>query len=1053
MPRLNRFWRAVALSILPVAVVSAATFGRVVPIGGPAADLALDQGRNVLYIANYTSSRIDVMSLTDNSIARSINVAAYPNSIAISMNGRYLLVTHYASSNGSALWKPGQDALTVIDLTTNQKRTFGLSSGPLGVAFGYDNLALIVTQNEFLQFDPVSGMTKVVQTFSDIGSQLLPVPLATFPSQISGGAMAATADGRHILGVLGVTPDGGGGSVLLRFSYNAANQQITAAEGLTTAPSLAPRAISISADTKYYMSGWALIGCGFGFLGDCTADGPLLSQWPNASGNLNVGTVAIRSSKSLIYAQFTPAKTGTTATNSSSSSSSAAASVSSLPPNLLILDSDNLAVRDRIQIPENLAGRSVFNSDESVMYSISDSGITVFNLATLDKAPRVTASAEDVVFRGNFCAGGPLTQTVDIVDQGGSATPFQICASGAAGCTVPGVKISPSYGVTPARVTITIDPSVSHALIGTKALQFDILSPQAINMPAPPARGVAEAGYKANVRNRFRVLINNRVPENRGAMVNVPGQLADVLADPARNQFYVLRQDKNQILVFDASSYKQIATLRTANTPTQMAITFDRSQLLVGHDNSQLAYRFDLNTLKPLPPIVFPMGHYPRSIAASSNAILAASRVAGPVHTIDRIDLLAESASTLPSLGPYKNDVNVSTTLMASPNGANVIAAMPDGNLLLYSAAADTFTASRKDFSALKGNLAASSSGSYIVDRYLFNQSLVSQGPVVDGADTPSGFVFTDTAGISTVVDSSGSGYVQRLTADGAPLPTGITEAPLTSDSEFPFARWLAPMADRSAFVQLTTSGFTVLPWNYDAAIAPPVLSKVVSAADLSSAVAPGGLAAVLGSGLSPVTMASADASLPTVLADSCLTLNGATIPMQFVSPTRINAQLPFGVDGKAELVLHTPNGVSDTLFVNIQSTAPSVFLTGSAGPVDNIATIFRATNGNLVTNSNPVHNNDRLVIYLTGMGKTFPGVDDGAPAPSDPLSVTLVPPTVTLGGTELPVEFAGLTPGSVGVYQINVVVPFKGVPTGFDIPLTVSQGGSSTMIPVRVVN
>ena len=29
----------------------------------------------------------------------------------------------------------------------------------------------------------------------------------------------------------------------------------------------------------------------------------------------------------------------------------------------------------------------------------------------------------------------------------------------------------------------------------------------------------------------------------------------DILADPARNRFYVLRQDKNQVLVFDGSTY------------------------------------------------------------------------------------------------------------------------------------------------------------------------------------------------------------------------------------------------------------------------------------------------------------------------------------------------------------------------------------------------------------------------------------------------------------------------------------------------------------------
>jgi uncharacterized protein (TIGR03437 family) len=1029
----------VAAAVFGASLASAATFGRVVQLGGQASDLALDEGRNVLYIANYTSSRIDVLSLADNTVGRSINVAPYPNSLAISPNGRYLVVTHYASSNGAALSKPGQDALTVIDLTTNQKQTFGLSSGPFGVAFGVDNLALIVTQVDFTLFDPVSGRTIVLDTISNLASQTLPVPLATSSVEIVGGAITATGDGRHIFGFLGATPDKGDQTVGLRFSYSVVDQRITANQGLTSTPSMAPRAISASKDGSYWMTGWALIGCGVGFLGDCTAGGPLIAQWPNVSGDLSVGSVAIRSSKSLIYAQITPA--------------ASKSQKNPLPANLLVLDADNLTVRERIQIPENLAGRSVFNADESVLYSISDSGLTVFPMDALEKAPRLTASVEDVMFRGNFCNSGPLSQQLDVVDPSGNATPFQICVSGSTTCTVTGVTISPSSGVAPARVKITIDRSFSQTMIGTKALQFEIRSAQAINMPPPPARGTAETDYQVNVRARFRVLVNNRVPENRGVVVNVPGQLVDVLADPGRNQFYVLRQDKNQVLVYDATSYNLIATLRTGNTPTQMAITFDRSQLLVGHDNSQLAYRYDLDTLKPLSPIVFPIGHYPRSIAASSNAILAASRVAGPTHTIDRVDYLTLTAATLPSLGPYKNDVHISTTLLPDPNGAKIVAAMPDGNMLLYSAGADAFTISRKDFSSLKGPFAASSFGYYVVDHYLLNQALVLQNRIIPAADTPSGFAFIDSDGISTDIGAAGSAYIQRMNDQGAQLPTGLVEAPLTGDTEYPFARTLAPLANRSAYVQLTTSGFAVVPWNYDAALAPPVLQKVVSAADLISAVAPGGLAAVLGSGLSPLTMTSADASLPTILADSCLTLNGLAIPMQFVSPTRINVQLPFWTGGTAEMVLHTPNGVSDTLYVNIVPTAPSVFRSGTAGPISEIATIYRSVNGELVTPSNPVHMNDRVTIYLTGMGKTWPEVEDGTAAPASPLSTALVQPAVMLGGVALPVEYAGLTPGTVGVYQINAIVPFKGVPTGFEIPLTISQGGNSTTIPVRVVN
>ena len=80
------------LATLTLSIASAATFGRVVPVGGPASDIALDEGRGFLYIANYISACIDVMSLSDNAISRSMSVAAYPGGVAISPDGHCLVV-------------------------------------------------------------------------------------------------------------------------------------------------------------------------------------------------------------------------------------------------------------------------------------------------------------------------------------------------------------------------------------------------------------------------------------------------------------------------------------------------------------------------------------------------------------------------------------------------------------------------------------------------------------------------------------------------------------------------------------------------------------------------------------------------------------------------------------------------------------------------------------------------------------------------------------------------------------------------------------------------
>ncbi len=202
------------------------------------------------------------------------------------------------------------------------------------------------------------------------------------------------------------------------------------------------------------------------------------------------------------------------------------------------------------------------------------------------------------------------------------------------------------------------------------------------------------------------------------------------------------------------------------------------------------------------------------------------------------------------------------------------------------------------------------------------------------------------------------------------------------------------------------------------------------------------------------MNLATSEIPLPTALGDSCMTVNGVLVPVVFVSPTEIRGQLPVDVSGKGTMVLRTPAGVSNTFTFNIQPTAPAAFQVNVEGWDARMPTVVRATNNLIVTPTNPVHLDDWLVIYVTGLGATMPGVGSGLPGPAEPgLAETLVKPQVTLGGVSLPVAFAGLVPGQVGVYQINAQVPFKEVPTGMEIPLTISQGTYTTTLNVRVVN
>lgn len=991
-------WLRVAfLLAVSAAAIRAGTFGTVIPIGGHASDIALDETRGVLYVANFTANRIEVVSLSDQRIHTAMNVAAQPGALALSPNGQYLVVAHFGNFEAP---NPPANALTVIDLASaGERRSFVLGQTPLGVAFGINGRALVVTTETFLLFDPASGATQVVDTVAGVTARTLPVPPVNFPPQIVAASVAASGDGLSIYGLTDT----------IRFRYDVQRREVTSL-GYTSIPPMGPRVVSVSRDGSSYTAGWGLFD----------RRGTLLSQFANPAGWLNVGSHAIDSTRGLIYAQI-PQATG----------SDSPESASAAPPVLQIVDADNLALRDQLQLPENLAGRSILNRSSSVLYAVSDSGAMILPVGYLPQWHRLAVDREDLVFRANLCDRHVVTQDLVISDPGGGATDFTLAAS------IGGVTVSPATGTTPATVRVSVDPTAFQGQKGTTVAQLKILSRGAVNLPAP-----------------IRLQINNHEPDQRGTFVDVPGNLVDIVADPARNRFYVLRQDQNQVLVFDSQSKNRIATLRTANTPTHMAITFDNQYLLVGHDNAQIATLYDLDTLQPDLPIVFPGGHYPRSLAASGRAILAACRVAGPEHTIDRVDLPARIATTLPSLGVYENTVHINTVLAAAPNGSAILAAMADGRVMLYDASADTFTVSRKDFTALSGAYAASSYGRFLVDHTLLNASLVPIQKLDTSSGSSSGFAFVDQSALrSTVLPQSGPGVLQRvdLTFNQSLRPTRISEAPLLGSTEFAFTRTLAALFDRSAILALTTSGFTVLSWDYDAAVAAPKINRVVNAADFSEPVAPGGLVTLFGDQLSPVNLATSDLPLPAALGESCLTVNGVAAPMLFVSSSQVNAQLPFNVDGNATLVLHTPGGVSDNFNLDILPAAPSVFRSGSAGPVTGIATIIRADNSELVTGSNPIHPEDQIIIYATGMGRTSPPVATGVPAPENPLPQVILPATVDLGGVALPVRYAGLAPGQVGVYQINADVPYY-VPLGMSVPLTITQGGTSTTLQVRVV-
>jgi uncharacterized protein (TIGR03437 family) len=90
---------------------------------------------------------------------------------------------------------------------------------------------------------------------------------------------------------------------------------------------------------------------------------------------------------------------------------------------------------------------------------------------------------------------------------------------------------------------------------------------------------------------------------------------------------------------------------------------------------------------------------------------------------------------------------------------------------------------------------------------------------------------------------------------------------------------------------------------------------------------------------------------------------------------------------------------------------------------------------------ANPAARGSVISIYATGEGQTSPAGVTGSVTQAD-LKTPLLPVTVTMGGINATVQYAGSASDAVaGLLQVNVVVP-QGVSPAAAVPVVVGVGG-----------
>ena len=226
----------------------------------------------------------------------------------------------------------------------------------------------------------------------------------------------------------------------------------------------------------------------------------------------------------------------------------------------------------------------------------------------------------------------------------------------------------------------------------------------------------------------------------------------------------------------------------------------------------------------------------------------------------------------------------------------------------------------------------------------------------------------------------------------------------------------------------------------------------IVNAASsqVGDGLAPGSYASIYGTDLSDAFHIESTPYLPVSLSDVSVSFDapGVSQPgrIHFVSGRQVNVQIPWELQGQPSAKVK----VTVSTFLNsFVATVPLAAYSPGIFEVSGLAAAQDA-NGTLITRSHPAARNGAVVLYVNGLGAVSNTPPTGEPSSGSPLSQTTSTPTVLIGGKQAEVLFSGLTPGVVGLYQINAVLAAD-TPTG-DQQVVVSIGGVSSKASVLPV-
>jgi len=186
-------------------------------------------------------------------------------------------------------------------------------------------------------------------------------------------------------------------------------------------------------------------------------------------------------------------------------------------------------------------------------------------------------------------------------------------------------------------------------------------------------------------------------------------------------------------------------------------------------------------------------------------------------------------------------------------------------------------------------------------------------------------------------------------------------------------------------------------------------------------AVAPGSAVAIYGVNLAADINLAPEGELAQSLDNVSVTAGGQVLPLFFVSPGQINAQLPSNLAaGYQNLAVHIDGKPDASQSFTVARNAPGLFGTATDASVFAVATHH---DGSPVSVASPARRGEVVTLYGTGLGPYNPMPVDGLAVPAGVKYTLADPVKVIMGDLKVDPVWAGAAAGRVGVAAVQLKI------------------------------